>query len=248
MALTLLSAVAWWYSRNTRDWQVAPARVLGLSLIENDRQFSAARPQIQMHYCYAVGGMLYHGTARLDPVTRTLYRALPREVQILLREKGYMSFNDLPPAVQAILKRRGIERFDAVPAPLLDTLRAQGFRSVKDFPADLKRMAAAGDYERAAREFELRYGGAAPYRWYAGGSPGAPSVPAPALPAFPSEYVAPLQTSGVIMIRYDPDDPEEHRIFRFPRLERLPGALLFAISAGFSLVYCGLVYPYLGGR
>lgn len=235
MAVTLLSAFGWWYTRATQHWETVPARVTGLSLIENQHRFSAARPQVRLHYRYVVQGRVLFGKTPLDAATRTRYQALPEEVRRLLRGKGYMSFKDLPPAMQSILRRRGIERFDRVPKALLDTLRAQGYHGVQDFPDDVRRMVGDGEFAKAARTMEHRIE-------VAPGPNGTPAV----LPANGSrirEPLAPLGDGGLILLRVNPDAPEMHEVLRYPRLDGWAGATLFLVSAGISVGYCGFVYP-----
>jgi hypothetical protein len=230
MVLTLFCAVAWWIARPTADWIMIPGRVIGASLVENTDPISAARPAIRIHYSYVVLGQIYTGSTILDAFARVRYRALPREVQILLSRKGYSNFNDLPPEVREILRQRGIHRLDAVPEPLLDTLRAQGFNSVQDFPTDVRDLVKAGEYDRAAHAMEQVMTGRMEEMARTGKSPDIPSVAA-------------LTEGGVVQIRYDPNEPENHYVVRLPVLEGAAGDVLLIVCSVLLIGYCGFIYP-----
>lgn len=235
MLLTLCSSLAWWIARPTAAWAVVPARVLGASLVENTDPISAARPTIRIHYSYVVLGRVYLGSTILDPLVRFRYSALPSEVQTLMAQKGYHSFNDLPPEARTILEQRGIHRIDAVPAPLLDTLRAQGFNSVHDFPGDVRDMVKTGEYDRATRTMEEVMEEGMIDLAHAEKAPDLPSIAA-------------LNQGGVVLVRYDPDDPENHYVVRLPILEGAAGSALLLASCALLVIYCGFVYPRVKGH
>ncbi|MBL7647060.1 MAG: hypothetical protein JNK74_12815 [Candidatus Hydrogenedentes bacterium] len=235
MALTLCSAVVWWVTRPTAAWAVVPGRVIGASLVENTDPISAARPAIRIHYRFVVQGRVFQGSTPLDPLARLRYRALPGEVQTLLSRKGYHSFNDLPPEVREILRQRGINRIDAVPAPLLDTLRAQGFNSVQDFPDDVREMVRAGQYEQAADAMDAAYAERMNDLAHRESPPEVPSV-------------AELTEGGVVYVRYDPEDPQNHYIVRLPVVEGAGGIVLLLTASALLVAYCGFVYPRVKGH
>lgn len=235
MALTLCSAIVWWVTRPTSAWAVVPGRVIGASLVENTDPISAARPTIRIHYRFVVLGQVYQGDTLLDPLARVRYRALPGEVQVLLSRKGYHSFNDLPPDIREILQQRGINRIDAVPAPLLDTLRAQGFNSVQDFPDDVRDMVRDGHYERAADAMDAVYAERMNDLAHQDSPPEVPSV-------------AELTEGGVVYVRYDPEEPQNHYIVRLPVIEGAAGVVLLLISSVLLIGYCGFVYPKAKGH
>ncbi len=235
MALTLCSAIVWWVTRPTSAWTIVPGRVIGASLVENTDPISAARPTIRIHYRYVVLGQVYQGDTLLDPLARVRYRALPGEVQVLLSRKGYHSFNDLPPEIKEILQQRGINRIDAVPAPLLDTLRAQGFNSVQDFPEDVRDMVRDGQYERAKDAMDAVYAERLDDLAHQESPPEVPSV-------------AELTEGGVVYVRYDPEEPQNHYIVRLPVIEGAAGIVLLLISSTLLIGYCGFIYPRAKGH
>lgn len=235
MALTFGCAVVWWIARPAADWVMVPGRVIGASLVENTDPVSASRPSIRIHYSYMVLGRIYTGSTVLDALVRMRYRALPREVQVLLARKGYSSFDDLPPEVREILRRRGIHRLDAVPEPLLDTLRAQGFNSVQDFPDDVRGLVRAGEYDRAANAMEAIMAGRMEDLARSATAPGIPSVAA-------------LTQGGVVQVRYDPENPASHYVVRLPVLEGVTGAGMLLLSSLLLIGYCGFVYPRAKGH
>ena len=238
---TLASALACWRARNGNGWEETQARVVGLSLAENNRPISAARPQLNIHFAYAVEGNTYRGVARLDTLTRSISDAVPARVIELVESKGYLSFADLPPDVQAALRRRGIERLDAVPDPVLDTLRAQGFVSVRDFPRDVRQLDAPEGTGAGV----------------AAGGPASQTAIAPGIPmdvdvgsvlSVHIESVVPVVAGATIRLLYDTGYPARHRIARLPQLRGPIWPALLAVCAILTVLYCGAFYPWVKQR
>ncbi len=221
-ACTLFCAAVWWYARNTADWEPVPARVVGLSLIENNHQISAARPYLQIHFEYSADGQTFRGSTRLDTFMRAMYRAVPEDVIELLHSKGYMSFADLPADVQAMLRGRGIETLEDVPEPLLEALRAQGVNSVRDFPKDIQNLSRHGNNTSGVPAAGHGESGNS----LAGG-----------------RVVAPVDTDAIILVRYDPRDPLRHVVARFPQLRGAIWPILLGLFATLTVLYCGVLYP-----
>jgi len=194
---------------------------VGLSLLENNRKISAARPYLQVHFEYVAEGRTFGGATRLDTLTRAVYRAVPKDVIDLLHAKGYMSFADLPADIQAMLRRRGIETLEAVPEPLLEALRAQGVKSVKDFPTDVRALSPHASENLV---------------------PAGPMVSSTSS-AQRAGAVAPVESGAIIQVRYDPGDPARHAIARFPRVRGAAWPALLGVFAVITVLYCGLFYP-----
>ena len=234
--LTIASALGWRYERAHAAWNSVTARVIGLSLVENDHRISAARPGIRVHYTYVVDGTIYRGDTHLDAVTRALNDVLPREVLDLLHTSGYMSFGDLPPAVQAVLRAHGVERLDAAPPTLRNALRVQGYKSVRDLPEDLRRMAQSAEYQKAARRLATDESTA-----HARADAGRQAQ---------QGAVAPLKNGGTLQLYYDPRQPAIHNVVRVPSLRALglPAHTLAIALAALTILYCGAIYPTVKQR
>ena len=257
VGLTVAAGMGWWYAATPgATWITVPARVVAVSLVENTRAIEASRPSMQVHFEYLVGGRVYRGTTRFDPVTRILYGALPKEIRELLRTKGYLSFKDLPPNIQEILRKKGVNSFDQVPVRILDALRAQGYHSVQDFPEDVKRLLRSGEYEQAAEAAgfsaetlaALRAASEVREKRMKAGEAADNTRKDSNRASIHASRPARIPGGTILRVRYDAADPAQYEVVRFPWLHAFLSIGTFLGLAAMTLLYCGVIYPRIKQR
>jgi hypothetical protein len=106
---------------------------------------------------------------------------------------------------------------------------------VQDFPEDVRDMVRDGQYERAKDAMDVVYAERLNDLAHQESPPEVPSV-------------AELTEGGVVYVRYDPEDPQNHYIVRLPVIEGAAGIVLLLISSALLIGYCGFVYPRVKGH
>ncbi len=219
----------WRLSEAPRGWQFTTARISSLVEEEGGAFF-------EVTFYYIVDGRIYHGYARPNRVQRTVFLALPKNLQERLAQRGYVTFDDLPLEVRHVLESRGVLGFEHIPEPLVKELRARGYASEKDIPPPVREVLKSGDSKRIAATLDSLL----------------PVIPTQdlgkATDLGPSDEIRITVDSGgrsLMGIWYDPLQPWIYRVAYLPGLTRHVGLALFLASVAATLAYCVAWYPRL---
>lgn len=255
LCMCLLSGMFWWHGAATANWQSARPLVTGLSMVGNSGTAADDDAYIEVSFTYTVGGRSYTGRKLLNRLERALFGALPDEVMALLRERGYLNFEDLPAEAQALLRERGIMSFSEIPIPVLELFNEKRPASLEDVPEEVVEAARNKDYDTLAKVLDQELA-KANFDSSAVSSTTRATQGASATTVLLEKTVRRRSTvaadSGVqgidvpfMRVFYDPENPANYRVSAVPIMKQWTSLTLFAVCMALTLGYSAVLYPRL---